>query len=475
MSVRSSVVRAGLACFVATSCLAGMAEAQSLELGPCEGSVPESFRCGTLEVPEDWSRPEGRRIGLYVMRVPATSGAQPGVPPAFELAGGPGLAATGGAEPWPHRELVLVDQRGTGRSHPLRCEMEGQGPLDEMYPIELVRQCRDRLQADADLTRFGSANAVRDLDAVRDALGIEQIDVDGISYGAGLALRYLRTYPERVRRAVLIGLPGPDARTPLQHGTNAQRALERIFDRCAGDETCRDAFPDLRDEWARVLASLEKAPVSVTHPSPRTGEELHLTIRRDIFGEAFRGIVGSKPQDVPYLIHRMAAGDFRPFLEAIPLDRPSPFAEGLYLSIACADTRTISDAEAEAAARGTFLGDYRLREQRRACAEWPAAVGEAVETGAIPTKAAVLLFGGDADYITPPESVAAAWLPNLPSTARQIVVPGLLHYPDGLTNMECAWDLVDRFHLVEDPADLDTSCLESMKPLPFRTGDSPAP
>jgi len=422
-------------------------------------------------VPEDWGRPEGRHIELSIRLVPASDGARPGVPPAYELAGGPGLAATAGDVPWPHRELVLVDQRGTGDSHPLHCATERQGPLDEMYPLEMVRACRDRLARQADLAQYTTRSTVRDLEAVRAALGHERIDLLGISYGATLALAYLRAHPERVRRAVLIGVPAEGVRVPLDHGINAQRTLEAVFGDCARDPACAAAFPDLEDEWGRVLARLARAPVRITWPSPRSGEPLELTIRRDVFGEAFRGVLGSKAWDVPFVVHRMAAGDFAPFLERLALDQPSPFADGLYLSVSCPETVRIRPQEAEAAARGTFLGSYRLDQQRRACAEWPRAAEEP-EPPPLRSDAPVLLISGSRDYVTPPEG-AAGFARRLPH-ARQLVVDGLPHYPDGLSNMDCFWDVVDRFYLVEDPDALDTACLATVEPPPFRTADDAA-
>jgi len=443
--------------------------AEGLVLGPCPAPAKADRRCGHLSVPEDWSRPGGRRIELSVRLVPATQGAQPGVPPAYELAGGPGLAATSGDEPWPHRELVLVDQRGTGGSHPLHCETEGQGPLDEKYPIEMVRACRERLARDADLGQYTTANTVRDLEAVRAALRHERIDLLGISYGASLALSYVAAHPERVRRAVLIGVPEIGMRPPLAHGTNAQRALDRVFQACQGDAACATAFPKLREDWTQVLARLAREPLRLTHPSPRTGRPLELTIRRDVFGEAFRGVLGSRPWDVPFVIHRMAQGDYGPFLDRLPLDRPSVSAHGLYLSVDCPYTARITDSEAEAAARGTFLGRYRLDQQRRACAEWPHAAP--APDPAPRTDAPVLLISGTGDYITPPEWAAeiAGRLPG----ARRLVIEGLPHYPDGLSNMDCLWDVVDRFFLASDPDDLDTSCLATVKPPPFRTAADP--
>jgi len=205
--------------------------AGSLELGTCaETSGGERLRCGALEVPEDWDRSDGRKLRLHVVVVPALE-AKPGTPPFVWLAGGPGIAASDGASGYleelslfrEQRDVVLVDQRGPGRSNPLRCpELEGLGPLDRMYPLEAVRSCRDRLQRRADLRQYTTANSVRDLEAVRQALGYASVNLVGLSYGSLLALRYLRLHPESVRAAVLLGAAPPGKKYPLHHGPTPQ-------------------------------------------------------------------------------------------------------------------------------------------------------------------------------------------------------------------------------------------------------------
>jgi pimeloyl-ACP methyl ester carboxylesterase len=448
-----------------------------LRLAPCtaEDGAPAQARCGALQVPEDWSRPEGRRIGLHVVVAPAAR-PRPGEVPLFELAGGPGIAASAGAAELfgdyaalrEHRDVVLVDQRGTGRSAPLRCpEIEAQGPLREMYPVEMVRACRERLEARADLTQYTTANAARDLDAVRSALGHERIDLDGLSYGTVLAMTYLKLFPDRVRRVVLMGAAAPDAKMPLGHGAAAQQALEAVFTRCAADARCRAAFPDLRREWAAVLARLEKGPVRVRRRA-ETGASREVEIRRDIFGEAFRGVLGARPWDVPFVIHRMAEDDWGPFLDRLDLDGPSPFAEGLYLSVTCAEgTSRITDAEAAESARGTFLDDYRVAQQRRACAGWPHATVEpahlAPPRSAVPT----LFLSGTSDHVTPPE-IAARLMSGF-TRSQQVLIEGLPHFPSGLRNMECYDRLILSFFEKPEGEPLDATCVATMKAPPFRT------
>lgn len=432
-------------------------------------------------MPEDWSRPAGRQIPLHVVVVPAVE-REAGAAPFVWLAGGPGIAATESAPAYlgelsahrQWRDVVLVDQRGTGHSNPLRCpEIETRGPLEEMYPLDAVRSCRARLEKKADLRQYTTANSVRDLEAVREALGYERVDLAGLSYGSLLALSYLRAHPDRVRAAVLLGTAPPGKKYPLHHGENAQRALDVVFAECEADPPCRKAFPEVRRDWETVLERLEASPVTLTRPSPRAGAPLRIAIRRDTFGHAFGSILGSAPRDVPFVVHEMAIGNFGPFLDGLHLDQASPFAEGLYLSLDCTEeTSRITDAEAEAAARGNYLGAYRISEQRRACREWPLGAVPPDHAAPVTADVPVLLMTGSLDASTPP-----AWAEEVAghlARARHVIIEDLPHFPDGLSHMECYDRIIDAFLRDPQPDKVDTSCLPSMKPPPFRTVAGPS-
>lgn len=202
-----------------------------------EGVDPDAVRCGTLSVPVDYQAPNGRQIDLYDIVIPAVQ-QRPGMVPLVPLAGGPGNSITDSAE-WyldeetagfalrRDRPVVLVDQRGTGRSNPLHCtSLEARHPFDRFYPADDVRQCRDTLARQNDLEHFGTLVASRDLERVREALGFDRIDLWALSYGTVLAQVYLRDHPERVRSAVLVGTAPLDGRSPLYHAANAQSCVQ---------------------------------------------------------------------------------------------------------------------------------------------------------------------------------------------------------------------------------------------------------
>jgi pimeloyl-ACP methyl ester carboxylesterase len=270
---------------------------------------------------------------------------------------------------------------------------------------------------------------------------------------------------------VLISAAAPDAKMPLEHARAAQSALDRVFQQCAADTACASAYPQLKREWTDVLERLARAPIRVPRPGAN-GVAKEVEIRRDVFGEAFRGILGGRPWDVPFVIHGMARGDFGPFLDRLSLDESSPLAEGLYLSVVCAEgTARITDADAAAAAQGTFLGDYRVSQQRRACAEWPHAKLDASQLEAPHSATPVLFVNGTADYVTPPQ--VAERLASHLARSRVVLIDGLPHFPSGLSHMDCHTRLINAFFEDPDPARLDTSCIATMKPPPFRTAPDP--
>lgn len=460
---------------VATCFAALMACAQpytpELELVSCPiPGTKEAARCGTLEVPENWEDPDGRRIALKVMVIPAlkpTSAA-----PLFDLAGGPGMAATIGADFYATagramrqaRDVILVDQRGTGESAPLRCaKLEAAPPVARMYPPEDVRSCRDELAARHDLTQFTTEAAVRDLEAVRAALGAERIDLFGMSYGTKLAQAYIRAYPDRVSAAAFLGTVPMDLQTPLFHAANAEKTLRNIFADCAADAGCAAAYPRLVEDWQAVLARFDQGPV------PMQSGETTLEVARGPFMEALRATMttDSGQRRLPSIVHAAAKGDFTPYIEAVGPGGSSPIAEGLYLSIECSEgAPRISEAEVATVTTGTFLGRYRVDEQLGACRDWPGRELAEEFFTAVKADVPALFLAGGRDHVAPPnyaEAVAAGF-PN----SRVVLIEEMPHFPVEMVNLECLDTMLVAFYETADASGIDTSCAATMKAQPFK-------
>jgi pimeloyl-ACP methyl ester carboxylesterase len=277
-------------------------EGQTIQVEDCQLAAPGTStrlaaKCGTLKVYEDRSTNTGRQITLNLAIIPAVSrNAEPD--PLFFLSGGPGQSATetylqlSRAFDRLHqkRDIVLVDQRGTGKSNPLECpnleEADVENLPPDADPAPFLADCLQELDANPAL--YTTSIAMDDLDQVRAGLGYDQINLYGVSYGTRAALTYMRQYPERVRSVVLDGVVPQDEILGLEVAQDAQRALDLIFDRCAGDENCRQAYPDLRSDFSGLFKSLKQAPVKVTLDHPVTGERTELSFTAEKLASAIR-------------------------------------------------------------------------------------------------------------------------------------------------------------------------------------------
>ena len=427
----------------------------------CPPPIAARARCGTLEVPEDRTRSGGRNIALNLMIIPATGAVR--LPPLFDLEGGPGLPSThsvgfyltDGAAYRAGRDVVLVDQRGTGGSSPLLCpELDApERQYQPLYPPLLVEACRDRLAAHADLTRYGTDEAVADLDAVRDALGAERIDLVALSYGTTLALRYAALHPRRVRAMVLFGTVPPEVRPPRGHAPAALAALDRMVWDCAQAPACRQAFPELGRELPRALAAL---PASLP---------------REVFLEKLRNLMYApdRAARIPLILHRAAAGDLAPFYAATHRTGAGELADGLYLSITCSESMADMDYRvASEASMRTPFGNYRLSVQREACRNWPSFTPAADFFAPPAPVMPLLMISGERDPVSPPAWAEA--IARRSPHARHLILPGGGHVLDGMEGVDTCLDpLVVRFLETAEVSALDMSCIAAMRPPAFVT------
>ena len=416
---------------------------------PCPQKMAARAICGTVRVAEDRARPGGRQIDLNVVVLKARTKAV--LPPLFDIDGGPGLPSSKnvgfyeGNDVSARRDVVMIDQRGTGGSNGLMCPALSNMPTTEpMFPPAAARQCLRSLQAKANLRFYGTADAVADLDSVRRALGHRKIDLFGLSYGTTVALAYLRDYPARVRAAVLMGTAPPQAMPPRAHAPAAQRALDLTLADCAASPDCHRTFPNLGATLAAAKAR---------YPRPELLMERFRTL---LYAPAGRS-------NLPLAIAAAAAGDTRRLFTGGPPGGAGLYADGMFLAVTCGESFALMDyGKAAAEARKTQFGDYRLRAQRAACAGWPI-VRRAPSHLALPTwtSAAVLFISGDLDPVTPPDW--AEGVARKMKNARHIVIPGGGHVHDGLANSEACLDtLTNPFLEHGDFSRIDTSCVASM-------------
>lgn len=304
------------------------------------------LRCVTVNVPLNYSA-AGEILPLHVTVAPAfRENARPD--PLFVLAGGPGqpgsdllyLLDSAFRRVRATRDIVFVDQRGTGRSGKLACEN-----LQELESLAQDQQEQALIKCLRELNKpfrhYTTANAARDLDAVREALGYAQINVWGGSYGTRLGQAYGRAYPSKTRSLILDAVASPQQILGVW-GADAQASLDALFKRCEQDAGCNQAFPDFRGRFASLLKTVESGRASLRLLHPRTAQSLSQELPRAVFVETVRTALYSADMSaqLPFLIEQAEKGSWRPFMaQSYTLSDWSfeTMAYGLTLAVVCAE------------------------------------------------------------------------------------------------------------------------------------------
>jgi pimeloyl-ACP methyl ester carboxylesterase len=447
-------------------------------LHPCQiAEGPPDAYCGTYRVYEERASRSGRTIDLKIVVAPALR-RDPKPDPLFIFEGGPGGgAATLASQRIPmfrryqtDRDIVLVDQRGTGDSNPLDCAADADDDdlsSVDVYPVERFRRCLATLQADARF--YTTAIAMDDIDDVRQFLGYGRINLWGGSYGTRAALVYLKRHEASVRAVVLDGVAPPDMRIPLYMARDGQRALDRLLDDCEHDTVgCAQAFPNLRGTVNLLWTQLAARP-RVAFAHPRTGKPTSLVVSQRLIATiVFQSLYSPEITALlPQLLTDAARGNFQGlFALAFSTDLPKgAMSEGLFLSVVCAeDMPRISADDIARETAGRFIGSAMFDTRMQPCAFWPK--GEVAADYYEPVRSAlpVLIFSGEDDPVTPPswgEHVAQT-LPN----SRHVVVPGAGH----ITLMRgCVAELVGQFLDRASARDIEPACVQSLSRPPFFT------
>lgn len=453
----------------------GLAEA------PCRleaESLPAVLaKCATLTVPEDPARPDGRKLPLFVARVPALT-ATPSPDPLVLIAGGPGqstvdfyLELRQAFEPVRRRrDIVLLDQRGTGRSAGgYRCDFPDDLDLDTAAPEPLataVKRCLAQLDRDPRL--FSTSPAVADLDALRAALGASEWNVYGVSYGTRVAQQYARRYPRRTRALILDGVVPAEIVLGPAIALDAQHALYAIFARCAAETACGNRFPELGDHFTALKRRLEGKPAVIEAVDPLTGEigsrsftaaDLVGAVRLMSYAAATTALLPLGIDTAYKGRYEMLAGEADVLLGSAQEELNIP----MHNSVVCTEDVPFFPAEPSAGLAATYLGSSIVDSLRAICGIWPKGVMDDDFKEPLKFSGPVLLLSGENDPVTPPQYAVEAMAHGL-SNALSLVGSGQGH---GLAAVGCVPRLMARFLETARPAAVDASCLSAEKPTPF--------
>jgi pimeloyl-ACP methyl ester carboxylesterase len=438
------------------------------KLKPCKASrngEEVDALCGEYRVWENRATKTGRKITLKVLVIPAVS-PNPKPDPIVALGGGPGQAAselTGalGPEARQDRDLLFVDQRGTGEPDRLTCLLgtpgDFQSLFNQLFPIDAVRRCREELGRKYDLTLYTTAIGADDLDEVRAWLGYDKLNLAGYSYGTRIAQVYLQRHPESVRTVTLWGSVPMDEALPISHSAAGQRALEMVFGLCEKDPACNGRFP-VRKDFQTVMARLDQGPVEVEAHHPETGKPVKVRVPREVAGEGIRSLLYTADRDaaLPLVFHQAAAGDWKLLGKMIVEAR-----YGLIAGLSNEDAPHITKEQIAARTAGSFLRDDRVSRQMAVCDLWPHARIDPADREPFRSDLPVLVINGQLDPVTPPDfgrrTVASL------SNSLFLEVPYEGHAISADCPVEIAQTFIDRGSL----KGLDTSCLAQIKPTPF--------
>jgi pimeloyl-ACP methyl ester carboxylesterase len=448
---------------------------------PCALSAPMSrtslqAQCGSLEVPENPAQPQGRTIRLALAWLPPENEGDAEPDPVFMLAGGPGQSALQSypqvdpafKEVRKRRHVILVDQRGTGGSNLLSCKFDDEATTQ--FSVEIARAaataCAAELSKKADLRHYTTTDAVRDLDAVRKALGVEKINLMGVSYGTRVAQQYALRHPQHTR-TVLLDSVVPNT-LPLGNifARNLDDALALQFGACAKDAACREQVGDPRQQLDALLAKLRSDPPLVQYRDAST----HALKEERLTADMVTGLVRmyaympATAALLPKLVHEANQGryaDLMALAQMLTGEMQDMIATGMQFSVICAEDA--GSFNRRAGDEATVLGQTMVDAMGAMCAAWPAGKAPADFRTPLTGNTPVLAISGQFDPVTPPrygdEAIAKA------SNARHLVLKGQGH---SVIGAGCMPRLFAQFVESADPKALDASCLDRLSPgVPF--------
>lgn len=461
--------------------------AMSLHTTSCQvGTAKAAATCGTFTVPEDRSASGSRTITLHFVIIKATHPSNRAI--VFNP-GGPGASSTALAANFADADstsaftrlrdrydLLLVDNRGTGKSDPQNCDfaprLHPELYFAQLWPDSLVKKCRKQLAGKANLNDYSTAVAADDLDDLRAALGYPKLVLYGGSYGTRFYLAYARQYPAHVESIVLEGVAPPHFEIiPLEMAYGAQIAMTALIRACETDTVCEKHFPAFGQHFSALVRRFHRGPIAVPVQNPITKRVETVALSKEVFADRLREALyfPSKAAYVPVIIERAYDGNYAPLAELIDETTQwfsQALASGLNLSVTCAeDVPFLTQDDVARMSQRSFEGALRIRAQQRACRIWNVHPVPVSFVDPVRSEAPILMIDGTDDPASP-EFVAREALPYLPN-ARMLVIQGGSHDSD---LPPCVDPLIVKFVLQSSAKGLDLDhCGQRYMRPPFAT------
>ena len=446
----------------------------ALELSECrigaEGTRKIKAECGKLSVAENRDNPSRMiELNIAVVRSKATKKSND---PLIMLAGGPGQAAM---ETFPgvsfafhdilkHRDVVLVDQRGTGGSNIIKCDFDAKVQeallIDpSLMTVELTK-CVDGL--DADTRYYTTTESIKDLEQVRKALEIEKWNLLGISYGTRKALTYIKMYPDAIRSVILDGVMPQQEAMPQSHEKNLVNTLRKQFAQCAEQSACNEAFGDVEQQMWQLVDTIDSNNPKIRLQNFTTGKYEEITLTKESIAIAIRMLAYSANSMnlLPLMIDKANHGQPETIASQANMISSllSQSISNVELSIICAeDLPFYSEYTVN---KNNLFGDF-LTHVQESCSVWPHITVDASFKEPVVSDLPVLLLSGELDPVTPPEFAELAM--QTLSNSQHLIAKGQGHnvFPLG-----CMPNIIASF--IADPeVELDIECMQDFNYTPF--------
>lgn len=428
--------------------------------------LSEQVQCGSLLVAENPAKPDGKKITVHYAVLPA-------IKPSFKkqamlaIAGGPGQSAIENAAGFDRvlakvrqdRDILLIDQRGTGQSNILACDDDDMSVLsfndDDMDYVKDTQACLDEI--DADVTQYGSLTALTDFEAIRQHLGYEKLHLYGVSYGTRMAQLYMREHPNAIATVTLDGVV-PMQQSVIAIGEAIDRGYGLLFKDCQQNSLCGQQFPDLEQDFISVDNQLAKSPVKTQVRDPQTDELTSFLLTRGKFNGAIRMALymPNIRSLTPHAIHQAALGNYQPILGIYTLTSDSTgIAMGMHASVVCGeDIHRITTSMREQA-QDSYMGRTMIEGLEATCSVWNMPQVDNSFSDAIASDIPTLLLSGELDPATPPSwgDMATEKLTN----AKHFVSEFATH---GVAYQSCGNDLIADLVSSGSIDNIDGKCLE---------------
>jgi pimeloyl-ACP methyl ester carboxylesterase len=488
-----------VACFILIMALPVMAQdgdVPRFEAGECAFAVTEgqTVECGFVVVPEDRSDPENSntiKLAVVIFR----AGDDAPADPVMLLSGGPGektvananFAAGSFLEIAPDRDLIVFDQRGVGLSEPaLECPEWNEAFLASLNeadpekaltgPYDALTVCHERLVAEGyNLSAYNTVQNAADVNDIMVALGYQQVNLLGVSYGSVLAQAVMRDFPDIVRSVIIDSVLPLSGSFFVDTATTASQALDNLLAACTADEACNAAYPNLRQVLFDLIDKLNVEPVDITLTNPLTGAKVPSRLSGDSVLSNLVFFLYQAPilPQLPQTIFDVAAGDYTLMtqLSSFSLIAFEALTRGMNYSVFCADDligRTPEDyLNVIAALPPQYQGSTDIEvvmeyNPFNVCANWEVEQSDPAVKEPVVSDVPTLVMGGEFDPVTPfayaeivAENLSNSYVYEFPAVGHSVNV-----------SSECARSITGAF--INNPdQEPDTACLDALTDVAF--------